>query len=489
MRLQSFTVAAARSLSCGFLFLASQAAASPGCDALQGSVSQSGGGPVTNTGSAIGTGFSAGDIISVTRLSGLVDSRLFDNTGSVALVGYTPNSFTYVVPADTNHQLLVQAVPLNTGAASWTCTNAPAKAANSSNSSQLLEQIRQQFSKIVAATTSTSTGESVSGAITEAFNGGGTTQAGNGRISTSFAAFENDAADRAAPDHAREAYAALGYATNTGPGVVAKAASPRVAPSPLYGSPWHVWIDARYTATDDRRVTSFDGRQTNVTGGISYRFNERFLAGLVTGYENFNYDLGLRSGQLDGNGWNAGGYFGWRFWDRLRLDGMLTYGKINYGTQADNVTGGFDASRVTSMLRVSGRYGLATGWYVEPSGRLIYASEKQDAFVDTAGVIHSRYSFDVGLASFGGEIGAPTIWGNWIVTPSLGLYGDYRFGTDSVQTVATLPNLDDGWSARVTGDLRWSAPNGFSAAVGGQYGGLGSDTRYWQAKASLGVKF
>lgn len=361
--------------------------------------------------------------------------------------------------------------------------NGSAPQKSQSTSSQLLEQLRQQFSKIVAGTTSTNTGESVSGAITDAFNGGGTTQAGNGRISTSFAAIENDAATRERKDDAREAFAALGYAK----GMVTKA--PPATLVPLYRSPWQVWIDARYTATDDKRVTSFDGRQTNLTGGISYRFNDYFLAGLITGYEDFNYELGFRNGKLDGNGWNAGGYFGWRFWDHLRLDGMLTFGRINYGAQADNVTGSFDADRTTSMLRLSGRYGLAANWYVEPSGRLIYAHEKQDAFTDTAGVVHPNYAFNVGLASFGGEVGAPSVWGSWIVTPSFGLYGDYRFGTDNVQSVATLPNLDDGWSARVTGNLRWSAPSGFIAAIGGQYGGLGSDTTYWQAKGSLGIKF
>lgn len=438
---------------------------------------------------SVNQAFDAGDKISTTiTFSGVGNSGSF----SIVYPGGVENGNTFPDGVYAYNSTVVTAgnlVSVTTGSSSGTSAvtmtcisiNPPTKINNAASS--LLDQIRQQFSKIVAGTTSTNTGESVTGAITDAFNGGGTTQFNNGRVSTSFAAIENEAANRAKTDDAREAFAALGYAKR----MVTKA--PPIAPAPLYQSPWHVWIDARYTATDDKRVSSFDGKQTNVTGGISYKFNEYFLAGLVTGYEDFNYELGFRNAKLDGNGWNAGGYFGWRFWDRLRLDGMLTWGKINYGAQADAVTAGFDADRVTSMLRLSGRYGLAANWYIEPSGRLIYAREKQDAFTDTAGVLHPNYSFNVGLASFGGEVGAPTIWGSWIVTPSIGLFGDYRFGTDNVQSVAVLPNLDDGWSARVTGNLRWSAPNGFTASVGGQYGGLGSDTTYWQAKGSLGMKF
>jgi hypothetical protein len=52
-----------------------------------------------------------------------------------------------------------------------------------------------------------------------------------------------------------------------------------------------------------------------------------------------------------------------------------------------------------------------------------------------------------------------------------------------------LPNLDNGWSARITGGLRWAAANGLSASVGGEYAGVGQDFRYWRLRAALGAKF
>jgi hypothetical protein len=398
----------------------------------------------------------------------------------------TPGSFTYVVPADTPGLLAISGVLDNDGdARSWSCVNALPQSATTGNAgSQLIDKMNQTFSQTAAQTSSQATGDSVTSAINDAFSGGGTTQASDGRIATSFAAIEN-AANKSDPDEARHAYSALAYNNAAGSPVINKA-----APAPvIYRSPWHVWVDARYTSIDDKRVSSFDAHQTNVTGGLSYKFSDTFLLGLVTGYADFNYELGFRNARLDGNGWNGGGYFGWKFWDRLRLDGMVTYGRISYGAQADTVTAGFDANRITSMLRLSGRYGLAAGWYLEPSARVIYANEKQDAFVDSAGVAHEKYAFDVGLGSFGGEVGAPVILGTWVVTPTVGAFGDYRFGDDAVQTVATLPNIDDGWSARVTGGLRWSALNGFAASIGAEYGGMGSDTRFWRAKGAIGLKF
>lgn len=364
---------------------------------------------------------------------------------------------------------------------SATCTPAASGGSTTpSTSSQLLDETRQRFSKAAAQVSITNVGESVTGAISDAFAGGGGTQFSEGRIATSFAAIDKatDKDDKANPN---DAYAALGYDK----GMARKAPPlPNIAPSP-----WHAWIDVRYTALDSKQVSTFDAHHTNATGGLSYRFNDHFLAGLVAGYEDFNYELGFRNAKLDGNGWNGGGYFGWKFLDRLRLDGMLTYGRISYGAQADNVTAGFDADRITGMLRLSGRWGLGASFYVEPSARIIYANEKQDAFTDTAGVLHSKYDFDVGLASFGGEVGAATIWNSWVVTPTVGLYSDYRIGADTAATIATLPNFGNGMSARVTGGLRWTASNGFTTSVGGEYGGLGSDIQFWRARASAGMAF
>ncbi|MBN8934764.1 MAG: autotransporter outer membrane beta-barrel domain-containing protein, partial [Rhizobiales bacterium] len=398
----------------------------------------------TSDGTRIGDSFEQGELITVTVTA-----------TTAAIYQYAPAGFNFIfhfsgpgtqtmtgVVAETRSDYGFSESWLVNGGGTLTVTTTCGPAPKPNTGSPLLDMTRKLFSKLAAQTSTMQESESVTTALNDAFDGGGTTQFSEGHIATSFAAVENARQQSEGGNDARSAYAAaLGYDR-----LPTKAPSRRVVVSP-----WHAWIDMRYTGLDNKANTGVDGHQ-------------------------------------NGNGWNGGGYFGWKFWDRLRLDGMLTYGRLSYGAQADAVTADFGANRITGMLRLSGRWAVST-WYVEPSARVIYARETQDAFTDTAGVMQDRYSFHVGTASVGGEVGSPFVWSSMIVTPTLGLFGDYRFGDDTIATVAALPNLDNGWSARITGGLRWAAANGLSASVGGEYAGVGQDFRYWRLRAALGAKF
>ncbi|MDO8979026.1 MAG: autotransporter outer membrane beta-barrel domain-containing protein [Afipia sp.] len=464
----------------GLVFFAGGTAiASPGCTALQGSSSLAQG----TVGQIGGSGFEAGDTIKLTFTKDPGDADPADYglvrmgaAGFQLLRPLQAANFTYVVPEDTPDLIgLRLSVGSDTAIAVWSCTPAP--------KGNRIEQIRRTFSRLAAETSSNAMGDSVGGAITDALSSGGTTQFGGNRISTSFAALNNARASDTKKDDERAAFAALGYDK----AMVTKAMPRGAAPAP---SLWHAWIDGRFTGLQDRdhRTASFDGHHTHLTGGLSYRFSGTFVAGLVAGYEDFKYDVSGDSLFLKGSGRHGGGYFGWKFWDRLRLDGMLTYGRIDYGAQDNLITAGFGADRITGMARLSGRYGMGT-YYLEPSARVTLAHERQAAFNDSAGIQHPTYDFTVGRASFGGEAGVPILWNDTVVTPTLGLFGDYRFGVETVSTIAVVPTLADGWSARVTGGLSWQTVRGVTASLGGEYGGLAGDVRYWRARTSLGVKF
>ena len=453
--------------------------ASAGCDAVN-----AGG---FNDGIPIGTSvktindFAIGDKITFTvTIPGIGSWALRDAAQTVLLDQAAASATrTYTVTGtngDTNLRQTLNAIGAGAVAVSATCIPV-AVGSSATTNSQIIDQMRQTFSKAAAQSSSNSMGNSVNGALNDAFGSGGTTQVADGRISTSFAALENSKTR----DDGRDAYAALGYNKDR---IFTKAAP--VLPT----SPWHAWIDAQYTDFNDRSdsANKFDGHNTNVTGGLSYKFNRDFVAGFVTGYEDFKYDVSSLNAFLKGDGWHAGGYFGWKFWDKLRLDGMLTYGQIDYGAQAGAVTGGWNADRITSMLRLSGRYRFST-YYVEPSARVTWARESQDAFIDSAGVAHNDFGFTVGRASVGAEVGTPLIWSNVAVTPYVGLFGDYRFGDETIAAASVVPNLENGWTARVTGGLSATAASGLTASIGGEYGGLGDAIQYWRGKASVGVKF
>ncbi len=359
----------------------------------------------------------------------------------------------------------------------------PAGSTTNPTNSQILEQTRQTFSKVGAQASSQAMGDATSGAIGDAFSGGGTTQFSNGQFTTSFAAIDNamntDGKSFDSVKDANGAFAALGYAK-----------APYAKAPPRLVSPWHAWIDGRFTGFEDKSVTSFDGWHSNVTGGASYRFTDNFLAGVLVGYENSKYSMtsfGTPT-SLRGEGVSGGGYFGWKFFDRMRIDGMLTYGRINYDAAAGTVTGGFGADRVTGMSKLSGRYGFGT-FYLEPSAMLTIASESQSSFTDTAAVFHDKFNFVVGRASTGGTIGVPFAWGMSVVTPTFGVFGDYRFGDEITAALSSVPTFNNGWSAHVNGGLSVAMSGGVTASATGEYGGIGDSLRYWRAKGSLGVKF
>lgn len=419
-------------------------------------------------------------VVTLTNVTGNSRVSLSGGSSGGSVIPDQPTGYSYTVPATSNSVSYSLGFTIFVGdSAVWSCTPAPP---SSNNNSQLLEQTRQTFSKVAAQTSSQAMGEAASGAIGDAFGDGGATAFGDGTFRTSFAALENAKNADGGPDKKRdpfEAFGALGYAK----------ASSLKAP-PLIRSPWHVWIDGHFTGFEDKNLTSFDGWHDNITGGASYRFSQNFLAGVLVGYENFNYGMSAAGTpiSLKGDGTSGGGYFGWKFFDKLRLDGMLTYGRINYAAAAGPVTGSFDADRITGMTKLSGHYGFGT-FYVDPSVMMTIASEHQGGFIDTAATSHGTFDFTVGRASTGATIGKPFAWGECVVTPSFGAFADYRFGNETTAALSVVPTFSNGFSSHVTGGLSVANSYGVTASATGEYGGLGDQLQYWRAKGSLGVKF
>jgi hypothetical protein len=74
------------------------------------------------------------------------------------------------------------------------------------------------------------------------------------------------------------------------------------------------------------------------------------------------------------------------------------------------------------------------------------------------------------------------------VTPYLGAYGDYRFGSDAV-VGSPVVSVANGLSGRVTSGVGVSKANGATLAVDGELGGLGSTYLIWSLNARAGLKF
>jgi hypothetical protein len=78
-----------------------------------------------------------------------------------------------------------------------------------------------------------------------------------------------------------------------------------------------------------------------------------------------------------------------------------------------------------------------------------------------------------------------------LVSPYVGLYGDYRFSTDNALPVGiAFAGIKEGWSERVTTGLTMkSGSAGPSLALGAELGGLGAGYDLWSANARVNWSF
>jgi len=271
-----------------------------------------------------------------------------------------------------------------------------------------------------------------------------------------------------------DGFSALGYA---GPTKV----PPLNTASSVPSRDWLAWIDVRGTDFDRNTFGSdLKGEQVNAIAGLTRRLTPDFLVGVLGGYEHFDYSSQAFNGVLTGDGWTTGAYLGWRFAPNLRFDAAAAWSDILANDVAGTASGNFTGSRWLVSGGVTGTYPWQA-FVLEPSARVYELWEHENAYTDSLGTLQGDRNFDTGRASGGVKVSYPFAWSNTIkLAPYAGLYGDYYFSMDNATTVGltTVPLLQ-GWSARATGGGAATFRGGAQLSAGGEYGGIGSDTRIW----------
>ncbi len=268
---------------------------------------------------------------------------------------------------------------------------------------------------------------------------------------------------------------------------MATKAPPPPQPS-LVAPEWSMWGDVRGTGfTDSNPNADMHGDQVNLTAGIGRRLNPDLLVGIVTGYEQFKYDVASLTGTLTGEGGTVGTYFAWRFAGNLRLDGALAWSDINYDASAGTANGSFRGSRWLGSTGLIGNYRLGT-FELEPSAKIYVLRESEGAWTDSLGTLQNARTFEVGRASTGAKISSPfAFMPGVIVTPYFGVYGDYHFSTDNALPVVIGPgaSIMDGLSGRLTTGAAFTNSRGATFSLGGELGGLGAEYKVWTANAAV----
>jgi hypothetical protein len=348
-----------------------------------------------------------------------------------------------------------------TGTGSFTYVTAPLD-------SLKLRALQVAVTPIVAQFSGQTITGAIDGAIADAFGSGNgnPVAAGPNGITINFAAEPQSEADK----RRDEAFAALGYAGKSAP-------RSRL----IQEREWSLWADVRGSGWD-RGNTNADlkGQQVNVTAGIGRKLTPDFLIGLVAGYENFRYESVSIGGTMRGNGGTLGTYAAWRLAPHLRWDAAIAWSTIGYEGTAGTASGSFTGSRWLASTGLTGNYRIES-FTLEPSVKVYALRENEREWTDSLGTVQAARIFSTGKVATGGRVIYLWLTSNDImVSPFIGLYGDWRFGNDNaIPTGQPAIGIGNGWSGRFTSGVSATGKRGGTITLSGDYGGLGTDYKIW----------
>lgn len=428
--------------------------ASPGCDALNGTYGPS----FVATGSQTGTGFRAGDVISVTLLTGPNWVEIQDTTpfATLATNNTVGSTLTYTVPADTNHTLKVNTVAGPATSSSWSCVSAPDPTTGSNDSSKL-RSLQQGGTRTGAM----AAGSAYSSIIQDAI-GAGIAHRGGTSVSP--------------PGGVPAGASGLGMGED------------RRMSGPQPSSRLTPWINGRFSESIDGG--DVDWQHKTVAAGASYTLAPGLIVGGFGGYEKLDFDQDAIAGKLDGRGGTAGAYFGWMLDRKIRLDGAVAHTWLDYDATAGTASGDFAGRRWLGLARLSGDE--ASGrWTFTPSAEVFWLHETQGAYTDSLGTAQAKDSFTNGRADVGIQAAyAIPLSPSTVLAPYAGIYADYYFGMDDGGTAVSVLGIGDGWAARATGGLTLTGIEGWSLAFGAEAGNLGGEgSEFWTGRLGGAVRF
>jgi Bacterial Ig-like domain (group 3)/Autotransporter beta-domain/Domain of unknown function DUF11 len=253
---------------------------------------------------------------------------------------------------------------------------------------------------------------------------------------------------------------------------------------------WLLWADVRGTDWNtDPSSGDIRGGQINAIAGLTRKLTPDFLIGVIGGYENFDYSSETLNGRLRGDGWTLGSYLGWRIAPGVRFDAEVGRSGISYDSVSGLAAATYPGERWLVSGGLSGTY--KTQWLeIEPSASVYAIWEHDAAYTDTLGTQQSDNTFSTGRASTGIKMAYPLAWDRvTTLAPYVGFYADSYFSSETATVL--LPNeFVQGWAARTTVGLSYNVVDGPKVSVGGELGGLGSQSfTVWTVRARAGIPF
>lgn len=191
--------------------------------------------------------------------------------------------------------------------------------------------------------------------------------------------------------------------------------------------------------------TSFDYTTIGISGGVDYRFNERFTAGLGFGFGSDESEIGTNGTHSNAAAYNIALYGGFRPVKGVFIDGVIGAGWMTFDTRrfaaaaGEYAFGDRDGQQVFGSVTAGYEY-TNGALLLSPYARLNMSYSTLDRFAETgAGLFALRYGEQSvnTLTSFLGlraEYKLPVAWG--VVTPRARIEYGHDFHDSSLATLA-----------------------------------------------------
>ena len=240
-------------------------------------------------------------------------------------------------------------------------------------------------------------------------------------------------------------------------------------------NPWDVWLRGTFALASEQGAA---GRYGVAALGIDRLVNEDFLLGGFLQADTMVREWSDASALLRG-GWIAGGYATARVLDNIYFD-VLGGGGTSLGvTQAQGMAGRFAADSWLMTAAVLGQW-RAGDWTFSPQARLSYFDEKIAPYLDGGGNLVAGQELGRGRLAIGPGVSYRlTTQNNVVVNTGLRL--------DTTATVMSSPAGFEGLSGRLEGTVEIILPAGARWKTTLGYGGIGTDSRLFNASGTLSV--
>ena len=186
-----------------------------------------------------------------------------------------------------------------------------------------------------------------------------------------------------------------------------------------FDSTFDIWGSGGYTKIDSSKTgNNYDGHVWYGRLGVDTLVKENLLIGGFIGFDDGEADFDSLTTDLNTKADVVGGYFGYAIKSEnvplpIIIDGQISYSDVEYdiADTSNGVTGDFNADRWVGSLSITGVLHRPTS-----SGKLIrwlpkvglnYSREKQNSYVNSAGILISSQNVSLGQLSLGTQVFVP----------------------------------------------------------------------------------